>query len=162
MSQVKPIPEGFHTLTPHIVVKDAAKAIEFYKEAFGAEEICRMPGPGGQGVMHAEIKIGDSMVMMCDEFPQTPHFKSPESLNGTTNKLTLYVTDCDKVFNQAVASGATAEMPPTDMFWGDRYGTLVDPFGHEWAVATHKEDLTPEDIGKRAAEFFSSQSGCSG
>ncbi len=157
---VKPIPDGFHTVTPHLVIKDAAAAIDFYKKAFGAEEIARMPGPGGQGVMHAEIKIGDSMIMMCDEFPGMDNPKSPKSLNGTTITLMLYVKDVDSAFQRAVGAGATVSMPVTDMFWGDRYGKVSDPFGHEWAIATHKEDLTLEEIGKRAAEFFSHGAGC--
>ncbi len=155
MSNVNPIPEGYHTITPHLVIRNAGEAIEFYKEAFGAEEICRMPGPDGKTIMHAEIKIGNSMLMMADEMPQPGGHKSPQTLNGTTVNLCLYVEDCDKVFYRAVEAGASPIMPPADMFWGDRYGKVADPFGHEWAIATHKQDLTPEEIGKGAEAFFS-------
>ncbi len=154
MSNVSPIPDGFRTVTPHMVVRDAAAAIDFYKKAFGAEEVMRMPGPDGQGVVHAEIKIGDSMIMMCDEQPHMEHCASPAKLNGTTMGICLYVPDCDKSFEQAVSAGATASMPPTDMFWGDRYGKVTDPFGHEWAVATHTNDLTPDEIAKAAEKAF--------
>lgn len=149
---VKPIPEGFHTLTTHLVVNDGAKAIEYYKKAFGAKEIARMPGPHGK-IMHAEIQIGDTRVMLNDESPEMGA-RSPKTLGGSPVTLTLYVTDCDKVFKQAVAAGGTATMPMADQFWGDRYGTLKDPFGHQWAVATHKEDLTPEQMDERAQAFF--------
>ncbi len=158
--QGKPIPEGFRTVTPHMVVKDAGGAIEFYKKAFGAEEVMRMPGPGGQGVMHAELKIGDSMVMLCDEFPQAGHWRAPESLKGTTVTLALYVEDVDKAFQRAVDAGATVSMPVMDTFWGDRYGKVTDPFGHEWGLATHKLDLTPEEIAKGAEEFFKNMGSC--
>lgn len=156
MSQVKAIPDGYHTVTPHLVVRDAAAAIEFYKKAFNAEEVLRMPGSGGQGVMHAEIRIGNSMIMMCDEMPQMERFVSPAKLNGTTVAICLYVPDCDKAFAQALSAGAKESMPLADMFWGDRYGTVTDPFGHEWEIATHKKDLTPEEIGKAGEEFFKS------
>ena len=150
----KPIPEGFHSITPHMVIRDASKAIEFYKKAFGAEEIMRMPGPGGQGVMHAELKIGNSIVMMCDEMPGMGNSKSPESLNGTCVGLHIYVEDVDKAFQRAIDAGATVAMPVMDTFWGDRYGKLTDPFGHGWSIATHKQDLTPDEIDKGAEEFF--------
>ncbi len=156
----KPIPEGYHSITPHMVISDAGKAIEFYKKAFGAEELFRMPGPGGQGVMHAEIKIGDSVVMMCDEMPQAGRWKAPESLNGTSVSLHIYVADVDKAFQHAIDAGATATMPVMDTFWGDRYGKLTDPFGHEWSIATHKLDLTPEEIAKGAEECFKNMEGC--
>jgi uncharacterized glyoxalase superfamily protein PhnB len=149
---VKPIPDGFHTLTPHIVVSDAAAAIDFYKEAFGAKEAMRMPGPGGK-IMHALIQIGDSKVMLNDEFPEMGGALSPSSLGGSPVTLTLYVPDVDRTFEQAIAAGATVKMPAADQFWGDRYGMLTDPFGHLWAVATHIEDLTPEQIAQRAAAF---------
>ena len=145
-----PIPPGYHSITPYFTVKDAAKAIDFYKRAFGAEEMIRMPGPGG-GVMHAEIRIGDSIVMLGDESPMAG-CKSPQSLGGTSMGLHLYVKDVDSAFNKAVAAGAKVTMPPTDMFWGDRYGKLTDPFGHEWSIATHTKDLTPEEIERGAAE----------
>jgi uncharacterized glyoxalase superfamily protein PhnB len=150
---VKPIPEGFHTLTPHIIVNDAAKAIDFYKKAFSAEEVLRLPGPGGK-IMHAEIKIGDSPVMIAEEYPDMG-VRSPLAIGGSAVTLNLYVPDVDKVFNQAVSAGATAAMPVADQFWGDRYGKLTDPFGHHWSVATHTEDLTAEQIAERAQAAFS-------
>ncbi len=150
----EPIPEGFRTVTPHLVIRNAAEAIEFYKKAFGAEELCRMPSPDGKTVMHAEIKIGDSVLMLCDEFPQMGA-QSPQALGGSPVTVHLYVADVDQAYKRAVDAGATAAMPVQDMFWGDRYGKLTDPFGHHWSIATHTEDLAPEDIGKRAAEAFS-------
>ncbi len=149
---VKPIPEGNHSITPYLVVKDAARAIEFYKRAFGAEELGRMTGPGGRGVMHAEIKIGDSRVMLSDEFPGAG-CSSPQSLGGTTCQLYLYVPDVDSAYQQAVSAGASADMPVSDMFWGDRFGKLSDPFGHEWALATRKEDVSPQELKKRSDAF---------
>ncbi len=128
---VKPIPDGFNTLSAHVVVRGADQAIEFYKKAFGAEEITRIPGPGGKGIMHAELKIGDSMLMMCEEFPDMGA-KSPAAIGGSPVTLHLYVQDVDQAFDRAVSAGATVKMPLTDMFWGDRYGKLTDPFGHEW------------------------------
>ncbi len=154
MATVKPIPEGFNTVSAHLVVRDGAKAIEFYQQAFGAEEICRMPGPDGQGVMHAEVRIGNSHVMLAGEMPQGKGCVSPETLKGTTVTIHLYVEDVDAVYDQAVKAGATATMPPMDAFWGDRYGQLRDPFGHVWGIATHIKDLTPEEIGQAAEEFF--------
>ena len=148
------------SITPHLVLRNADKAIEFYKKAFGAEEICRMPGPDGKSVMHAELKIGDSMVMLGDECPDMPGPKSPESLGGTAVTISLYVEDVDKVYQQAVDAGATPSMPPMDMFWGDRYGKLTDPFGHDWGIATHKQDLTPEQMQKGAEEFFANMGKC--
>lgn len=151
---VSPVPEGFRTVTPHLIIKEAGKAIDFYKKAFGAEEIMRIPGPGGQSVMHAEIKIGDSFLMIADEFPDFGCL-GPKSIGGTPVTVHLYVKDADAVYNQAVKAGATATMPLTDMFWGDRYGKLSDPFGHHWSVATHKEDVSPEECAKRMAAQFS-------
>ena len=144
MPAAKPIPDGFHTLTPHIVVKGAAKAIDFYKKAFGAEELGRHAMPDGS-IMHALIRIGDSMVMLNDEFPQMGA-KGPATIGGTPVTLNLYVQDADKTWAQAVAAGATVKMPLADMFWGDRYGIVADPFGHQWSIATHKQDLTPQQI----------------
>ncbi len=161
MNNVKAIPDGYHTVTPHIVIKDAAKAIEFYKKAFGAEEIARMPGPGGNGVMHAEIQIGNSRIMMCDEMPEMESCVAPTSLKGTTVSLLIYVEDVDKAYQRAIDAGATAKVPVVDMFWGDRYGKLIDPFGHQWAIATHKEDVSMEECGKRAEAFFAEMGGCS-
>ena len=149
----KPIREGCHSITPYLMVKDAAEAIEFYKRAFGAQEMERMPGPGGRGVMHAEIRIGDSLVMLSDEFPGAG-CTSPQSLGGTTCQMFLYVPDVDSVYQQAISAGATSNMPVSDMFWGDRYGKLSDPFGHQWGLATHKEDVSPQEMKKRADAFF--------
>lgn len=151
--QVQPIPAGYHTLTPYLIVRGAAHAIEFYRRAFGAEEVCRLPGPDGFSIGHAEIKIGDSHVMLADEDPQYGT-KAPPSSGGTSVSLHMYVADVDAAFQRAVDAGATARMPPTDMFWGDRYGKLVDPFGHEWGLATHKEDVTPEEMARRAQTFY--------
>jgi uncharacterized glyoxalase superfamily protein PhnB len=149
MSTVKPIPDGYGTVTPHLVVRDAAKAIEFYAAAFGAEERYRMPGPGGV-VMHAELKIGDSIVMLGEEAPQMGA-SSPLAIGGSPVSLMMYVKDVDASFARAGKAGCTVRMPPTDMFWGDRYGQLQDPFGHHWALATHKEDVSPEEMAKRMA-----------
>ena len=145
MSEVKPIPEGFHTVTPHLVTAGAAGAIAFYMKAFGAEELRRIDGPGGK-VMHAEIRIGDSVVMLCDEFPE---FGALAPKGGSPVTIHLFVKDVDAVYHQAVAAGATATMPPADAMWGDRYGKLIDPFGHSWSLATHKEDVTPAEIADR-------------
>ncbi|QEM70261.1 VOC family protein [Geobacter sp. FeAm09] len=146
---VKPIPDGYHTATPYLIITNAAKAIEFYKEAFGATECMRLPKPDGK-LMHAEIVIGDSPVMLCDESPEW-HALSPQTLGGTAVSIVLYVADVDEVVNRAVAAGATLLMPVADQFWGDRMGTVADPFGHKWSIATHTEDVAPEEIGARAA-----------
>lgn len=150
---VTPIPEGFATLTPYLVVKDAPKAIEFYKKAFGAEEIARSTMPGSDAVMNAQLRIGDSMLMLSEEFPQWGS-KSPKSLGGSAVSVHIYVDDADKAYKRAVQTGAEATMPLMDAFWGDRYGKLRDPFGHEWSIATRKENLTPAEIAKRAEQFF--------
>ena len=144
----KPIPDGYHSITPYLVVQDGARALDFYQRAFGAKEVHLMNGPNGK-IMHAELKIGDSMVMLSDEMPQAGT-KSPQSLGGTTVGIFVYVTDVDSVFKQAVGAGAKAEMPVADMFWGDRYGKVSDPFGHQWSLATHKEDVAPQEMQKRA------------
>ena len=146
-SQIKEIPKGFHTATPLLTVTDSARAIDFYKRAFGAEELLRVDGPGGK-IAHAEIKIGDSIIMLSDEMPGCS--RSPQSLGGTAVEIFLYVKDVDQVFNRAVAAGAQIAMPLNDMFWGDRYGKVTDPFGHSWSLATHKEDVHPEEMRKRA------------
>jgi PhnB protein len=151
MSAVKPVPDGYHTVTPHLAVRDAAKAIEFYAKAFGAEELFRMPGPGGV-VMHAEVKIGDSIVMLGEENPQMGA-SSPQTIGGSPVSLLLYVKDVDASFARADKAGCTVDLPPTDMFWGDRYGKLQDPFGHHWALATHKEDVSPEEMARRMASM---------
>ena len=144
MPAVKPIPDGFHSLTPHIVVKGAAKAMDFYKKAFGAEELGRHAMPDGS-IMHALMRIGDSMLMLNDEFPQMGA-KGPATIGGTPVTLHIYVQDVDKSWQQAVAAGATVTMPLADQFWGDRYGIVTDPFGHHWSIATHKVDLTPDQM----------------
>jgi PhnB protein len=149
-TQVKPIPQGFRSVTPYITLRDAARAIDFYKRAFGAQEVMRMDGPNGK-VAHAEIRIGDSMIMLGDEMPGMGN-PSPETLGGTTGGILLYVDNADAVFDRAVSAGAQAEMPVADMFWGDRYGRLKDPFGHSWSVATHKEDVAPAEMQKRMQE----------
>jgi PhnB protein len=135
---VKAIPDGYSSLTPYLVCKGAAKAIDFYTKVFGAQETVRMPGPHGQ-IMHAEVKIGNAMLMLSDENKEQGSL-SPDTIGGTA---------CSVMFKRAVAAGAKAEMPPTDMFWGDRMGNLVDPFGHKWAIATHKEDVSPGEMEKR-------------
>jgi PhnB protein len=149
MSKVKAVPEGYRTVTPYLVVRDAAKAIEFYAKAFGAQEIYRMPGPDGK-VMHAELQIGDSRLMLAEECPGQS--KSPQTLGGTACNIHLYVEDADQLFNRAVSAGAQVRFPVTDMFWGDRYGKLADPFGHEWGIATHQEEVAPEEMANRAAK----------
>jgi PhnB protein len=141
---VKAIPEGYHTLTPHMTVRDAMRAIEFYKQAFGATERGVMKGPDGK-VMHAELKIGDSIFMLAEEFPQFGCL-SPQSTGGSSMGLHIYTEDVDTAFDRAVKAGATVEMPAMDMFWGDRYGKLVDPFGHKWSIATHKKDLSMDEM----------------
>ncbi len=148
--KVKPVPQGYHSATPYLTVSDAAGAIDFYKRAFGAQETMRMDAPGGK-IGHAEIKIGDSMIMLGDEMPGMGN-QSPQTLHGTTAGIMLYVEDADKLFNQAVSAGAQVDTPLADMFWGDRYGKLKDPFGHSWAVATHKEDVAPAEMQKRMEE----------
>ena len=157
MAQVKPIPEGYSTVTPHLVIGDAAKAIEFYKRAFGAEEVTRVPAPDGKRLMHAEVKIGNSRVMLADDFPEFcgGHSRDPKKLGASPVTIHLYVQDCDAAFDRAVAAGATVRMPIQDMFWGDRYGALADPFGHEWSIATHKQDLTPKQIVEGMKQAFS-------
>ena len=149
---VTPIPEGFHTVTPHLVIKGAAAAIEFYKRALGAEVLARMDGPGGS-VGHAELKIGDSIIFLADEFPGGPT-RSPQTLGGTTASLHLYVPDVDAAFKEAIGAGGREIMAVTDMFWGDRFGQLQDPFGHSWSIATRKEILTPKETEERAQAFW--------
>jgi uncharacterized glyoxalase superfamily protein PhnB len=141
---VKPIPDDMHTVTPHLVCNGAANAIEFYKKAFDAVELGRLPGPQGK-LMHAMIRIGDSPVMLVDEFPDMGSF-GPKSLKGSPVTIHLYVKDVDATVKRAVAAGAKITMPVDDMFWGDRYGRLEDPFGHHWSVATHIRDVNPEEM----------------
>ena len=147
--KTKAIPEGYHTVTPYLSVKGAAQAIEFYKKAFGAKELMRMPMPGGK-IGHAEIQIGDSRIMMADEMPDHGN-RSPQTLGGSPVNILLYVDDVDKVFKQAVAAGAKQEMPVQNQFYGDRSGAVRDPFGHGWYIHTHVEDVSPEELQKRMA-----------
>ena len=151
---VQPIPEGYEALTPSLAVDDAAGAIDFYKRAFDARERARMEGPGGM-IAHAELEIGGSLVMLADPFPQSTT-KPPKELGGTSVGVFMYVEDVDAVVARAVDAGATITMPVDDMFWGDRYGKVTDPFGHEWEIATHREDLTPEEIQRRGEEAMAS------
>lgn len=146
---VKPIPEGYHTITPYLIVKDAAKAIEFYKHAFNASEIMRMPGPGGR-IMHAELKLGDSVVMLADEVPEMG-YRAPGADGGAAVSLLVYDPDVDATVNRAIAAGGKVTRPVADQFYGDRTGTLVDPFGHVWTVATHKEDVSHDEMTRRMA-----------
>ncbi len=148
MANVKPIPEGYHSVTPYLVIKGAAEALEFYKTAFGATELFRMEHEGKIG--HAEIKIGDSPIMLADEHPGEGHV-SPTTLGGSPVGIMIYVDDVDRIYNQAIAAGGKELKPLQDQFYGDRSGSLTDPFGHVWTVATHTEDVTPEEIEKRLA-----------
>lgn len=155
MAKPKPIPEGFHTITPSLMVKDATKAIQFYKEAFGATERGRFEGPGG-AIMHAEIVIGDSVVMLGEEMPEMGS-KGPLTLGGTPVRIHIYTEDVDSLFSRATKAGAAVRMPVADQFWGDRYGILADPFGHEWSIATHTKDLTMDEMRKAAEALFAHQ-----
>ncbi|WP_027157643.1 VOC family protein [Methylobacter luteus] len=148
MPQVKPVPDWMHTVTPHLICDGAADAIEFYKKAFNAVEMMRLPGPQGK-LIHASIRIGDSVVMLADEFPEWGSF-GPNSLKGSPVTIHLQVEDVDALFEQAVSAGAEVKMPVQDMFWGDRYGYLEDPFGHHWAIATHVRDVSPEELQEAA------------
>jgi PhnB protein len=148
----KPIPDGYHTLTPALTVKNGAQAIEFYKRALGAEEIMQIPGPDG-GLMHAEMKIGDSRFMLGEEMPEQG-CRAPASVGAVSSSLYVYVQDVDKAFRRAVEGGAKPVMPVTDMFWGDRFGQVEDPSGHRWGLATHKEDPSPEEMARRQKAFF--------
>jgi PhnB protein len=152
-AKVKPIPEGYHTVTPYLCVNDARRALDFYKKAFGAVELMRMDQPDGT-VGHAEIQIGDSRIMLADEYPHMG-FKSPQSIGGTPVMIHLYVDNVDALYAQAVAAGAKSTRPVKDEFYGDRAGGLDDPFGHKWYIATHKEDVPAEEMKKRAAEAMS-------
>jgi len=157
MAKVNAIPPGYHTTTPYLTLNDCASALEFYKKAFGAQEIMRMEGGPGK-IGHAEIKIGDSFIMLADEFPGAGN-RSPKSLGGTTAGVFLYVNDVDSSYQRAVDAGAKADMPPADMFWGDRVGRLTDPFGYSWMVATHKEDVAPEEMKKRMQQEQAKRAG---
>ncbi len=154
MSEVSPIPQGHGTLTPHITLTNAADAIEFYKKAFGAKELSRLPGPKGL-VMHAELDFGGSILMLCDEFPGSETNRAPKNLGGTTATMHIWTDDVDALFERAVKAGARVEMSVRDMFWGDRYATLYDPFGHKWGLAQRIANLTPDQMLENAAEVFS-------
>ena len=149
MSQVKPIPDGYHTATPYLIVNGAADALSFYTKAFGATELFRMPGPGGK-IGHCEFKIGNSIFMMADEHPEMGA-RGPQSYGGSPISIMLYVEDVDAVYNRAVAAGATIERPLENKFYGDRAGGVIDPFGHKWYIATHKEDVAPDEMARRLA-----------
>jgi PhnB protein len=153
----KPIPEGYHTVTPYLIIRGAAAAIEFYQTAFGATELFRFPAPDGK-IGHAEIKIGDSPIMLADEYPEMG-YKSPQTLGGSPVSLMIYVDDVDTVFDQAVAAGAKTREAVSDKFYGDRIGTLEDPFGHVWHVSTHKEDVSVEEMERRAKAAGATASG---
>jgi PhnB protein len=157
MPNVKPIPEGYHSVTPYLYTRNAAAAIEFYKKVFGAKEILRMPGPDGQ-IMHAEIEVGNSRIMLADENPQLSAL-GPLSLGGCSSSLYVYLADVDAVVQKAEAAGATLTRPVKDQFYGDRSGAFTDPSGYTWFVATHIEDVTPEEVGKRAAAAMSQTAG---
>jgi PhnB protein len=157
MAKVKAVPQGYHTITPNLVVTDGARAIDFYRSALGAEEIARMPGPGG-GVMHAELRIGDSVFMLGEEMPDMGT-RSPKSYGGSPVSLYVYFEDVDSAFDRAVKAGGKALMPLANMFWGDRMGALEDPFGHRWSLAQHISDPTPEEMQKGQEEFFAHMQG---
>jgi PhnB protein len=150
---VQPIPEGYHSITPYLVIKGASTAIDFYKKAFGAEEIFRMEDPVTKKIGHAELKIGDSHIMLADEYPDMG-YRSPQTLGGPGVSLLLYVRDCDAVVKKAIDAGAKLERPIQDQFYGDRSGTLQDPFGHVWTVATHIEDVPPQEMMERSKKAF--------
>lgn len=154
---VKPIPEGYHSVTPMFMFKDCRKAIEFYKNAFGAQERYVMPGPDGNGVMHAEIMVGNSIIMMGDEMPME-HCKSAETMGGSPISFYIYVDNVDAAFRRAVEAGAKPQMQVEEMFWGDRAGSVVDPFGYNWMLATHTRDLSDEEIREGAKEAFAQMS----
>ncbi len=149
MAQVKPIPDGYHSITPYLIIKGAVAAIDFYEKAFGAAELLRMPQPDGR-VGHAELKIGDSVIMLADEFPELQTV-GPKTLGNSPVGILLYVDDVDTVFAKALSLGATVNKPLADQFYGDRNGTVIDPFGHKWTIATHKEDVSPEEMERRVA-----------
>lgn len=156
--KVKPIPEGQRSVTTGLTVLDTAQAIEYYKAAFDAKEISRMAGPNGR-IVHAEIKIGDSIIFLNDEFPEMPTAtRSPQTLKGTTSSIYLYVSDVDSAFAKAEKAGGKVNMPLSNMFWGDRFGQIIDPFGHIWSLATRVENVTPEESKKRAQTFWSASS----
>ncbi len=154
MAHVNPIPEGHHTVTPYLTLKNTGAAIDFYKKAFGAEELFRMPGPDGKSVMHAEMMIGNSVIMLGEECPDMG-IVSPLALNNSPVTIHLYVEDVDAAHKRAVGAGAESMMPPTNMFWGDRFAKVKDPFGHRWSIATHVEDVPPDQMMDRMKAAFS-------
>jgi PhnB protein len=151
-----PIPEGYHTVTPYLAVDNASEAIAFYERAFGAKELVRMPGPDGM-IAHAELEIGDSRVMLSDPFPQAST-RPPKELGGTSASVFMYVEDVDAVVKQAVGAGATVTMEVEDQFWGDRFGSVSDPFGHSWSIATHVEDVPAEELEERGKAAMAAMS----
>ena len=157
MSKIKKIPDGYHAITPSLIVKDGIKAIDYYKKVFDAKDKGTMMTPDGKSVAHAELEIGDSKIMLSDEFPEM-NCLSPASIGGSSISLYLYVEDVDKTFNLAVSEGASVLYPVADQFWGDRHGSIKDPFGHIWSISTHVKDLAEEEIKKAAAEAFSKMS----
>jgi len=159
MSAVQPIPEGFRSVTPGMVIKNAAEALDFYQKAFGAEVMKRLNGPGG-AIMHAEIRVGDSMIMISDEWPGH-HVQSPKTNGGTSITLHVYVKDVDAAHKRAVEAGAVEKMPAADMFWGDRYSAVVDPYGHAWSIGTHIKDMTEEEC-QQAADAWMAEMAKSG
>jgi uncharacterized glyoxalase superfamily protein PhnB len=150
---VNPIPKGHHSVTPTLTIKGASKGIEFYKEAFSAKELMRFPGPDGKSIIHAEIKIGDSIIMLNDE-SQEMGCLSPQSVGGPSSGIFLYVKNADNTFNKAISAGAKSQMPMMDAFWGDRFGSIVDPFGHVWSISTRKKNMTPKELKKAGEEFM--------
>src|SRR5579863_10495232 len=154
MAKVKAIPDGFHTLTPHLTVRDAQRALDFYQKAFGAEVLQVGYAPGGGKIIHASVKIGDSMLMLNDEFPEWGAL-SPSSTGGTGVSIHMYVENADAAFERAVSAGATVKMPIMDAYWGSRYGQVVDPFGHTWSIATHVRDMTEEEVYREQDACFS-------
>jgi len=155
--KVQAIPAGYRTVTPLLVVRDGGAAIDFYKKALGAKELLRMPMPGG-GIGHAELQIGDSRVMLADETPAMGS-SAPQTVGGSPVHIFLYITNVDQAYTRATGAGATGTMPPQDMFWGDRYAKVTDPFGHNWSFATHIEDVTPKEMNRRAEEWAKSMAG---
>jgi uncharacterized glyoxalase superfamily protein PhnB len=152
MATANPIPKGMHTVTPNLIIRDCAKAIEFYKRALGAQEVARMTAPDGKSVWHAELRIGDSIVFMNDEMPGMSQ-RAPTAQNPVPVTMWLYVPDCDAAFEKAVKAGAKETMKPDDMFWGDRVASVADPFGYNWSFATHQKDMTDEEMRKAGEEF---------
>lgn len=157
MSKISWMPDGFSVLSAHLVVDNAVEAIEFYKKAFGATEIFRMPTPDGSLIMHCEMQVGDSRLMLCDDMPEQSSWRSPRSLGGTSVTVHFWTEDCDAAFQRAIEAGATERMPLFDAFWGDRLGKVTDPYGHEWAISTHIKDMTPAEIAVAALEMFSGE-----